>query len=73
MYVQRATEATEHTRAAGDTACPFARLARIQNVVLQVAKATLGTRGGKIRPMLPRHSAAFQLEGAQKIRRLCPR
>jgi hypothetical protein len=59
-YVERATEATEHTRAAGDTACPFVRLAQLQNVVLQVAKATLGTRGGKIRPMHPRYSAAFQ-------------
>jgi hypothetical protein len=59
-YVERATEATEHTQAARDTACPFVRLARIQNVVLQVAKATLATRGGKILSMLPRHSAAFQ-------------
>jgi hypothetical protein len=32
----------------------------MKTVVLQVAKATLGTRVGKIRPMLPQHSTSFQ-------------
>ena len=57
-YLERAKAAVEAS--AGVNLGPFERLAQMQSVVLQVAKGTLGTRGGKIRPMLPQHSPSFQ-------------
>ena len=40
--------------------CAFERLARLQAAVLKAAKTTLGTSGGRIRPLVPKQSVAFR-------------
>ena len=59
-YLERATAAVGKVETREDTENPFDRLARLKAVVLEVAKNTLGIRGGRMKPLLPRHTPAFQ-------------
>jgi len=59
-YLERATTAVGKEQFREDTENPFDHLARLKAVVLEVAKNTLGTRGGRMKPLLPRHTPAFQ-------------
>ena len=59
-YLARAEAAVAREQLRGDTVGPFDRLEQLKAAVLAVAKNTLGARGGRLKPFLPRHSPAFQ-------------
>jgi hypothetical protein len=59
-YIQLTAEAVGRVRASKENLGVFEYLEAMKSAVLKVAKETLGTRGGEIRPLLPRHSGAFQ-------------
>ena len=59
-YLARSEVEVEREQFRISTADPFERLERLKAVVLATAKGTLGTRGGRMKPFLPRHSPAFQ-------------
>jgi len=59
-YLARAEAAVAREQLRGDMVGPFDRLEPLKAAVLAVAKNTLGTRGGRLKQFLPRHSPAFQ-------------
>ena len=68
-YTRLAQEAAIRVQASRGAAGIFPYLDEMKSAVLAVAKATLGTRGGEIRPSIPRHSDAFR-RAAARIRLL---
>ena len=68
-YLMRAEAEVGREQSKGDTGSVFDRLARLKAVVLAAARNTLGTRGGRMKPLLPRHSPAF-MRLAARIRLL---
>jgi hypothetical protein len=59
-YIQLTAEAADRVKASKENLGVFEYLEAMNCAVLNVAKETLGTRGGEIGPLLPRHSGAFQ-------------
>ena len=68
VYLEKAAEAVAKDETREDSENPFNRLARLKAVVLEVARSTLGTRGGRMKSLLPRHSPAHQrLAGPNRV------